>query len=381
MLMVCLHALPADVHHHLSIGSDVNCALNRYVVKHYTLAYFLLTALITSHTTGAQQKYQPAPDATGKWVYTYLNEPAGSYRSDANYVLSAAELAAFRKKINAVVEILHSNSVAQHPVGFNPTIQAGIWVNASQVNYKPALTAGRIPVAEIVLRFCILHKETATGNLRPDCMEVEHCDVFLNNLSHTIPAMVYSNHLLSASDTPRDSAFKKLNAVFTAPQMVKSLAQGVTLYDNGVIIAAGTQRPYWLPVTAGELFDLQVRYWTLASKEEGNTLMLDMILEERKSFSEAQLRMPAYYGEHPASLITVQPNTMPYMRLNPAYFDKTIPRTALQLITVKVNKDILVPGFNKESYRQGEHYMDILRYYEFSNAIDGGQLRSLLDVQ
>jgi hypothetical protein len=54
--------------------------------------------LLVPFFTGAQKKYKPAPDAPGIWNYSYINESKGSYRSDANYVLSPAELTSHQKE-------------------------------------------------------------------------------------------------------------------------------------------------------------------------------------------------------------------------------------------------------------------------------------------
>lgn len=42
-------------------------------------------------------------------------------------------------------------------------------------------------------------------------------------------------------------------------------------------------------------------------------MFLDIIEQEKKSFSEADLKLPAYNGENPASQITIHPNNRPYM--------------------------------------------------------------------
>ncbi len=346
-----------------------------------TYPLLLLPFLIFFVPVSAQKKFKPAPDAPGKWNYNYLNEAKGGYRSDANYVLSATELAAFKKKINEVVETLQQNPVTTNPIGYEPMATAGIYANMFLYKYNPANLAGRIPQAEIVLRFCILYQETATGKLSKDCMEVEHCDVWLNCIDRTVNSSGYHSYEAIGPKKPVDEAFGKMNEVFQAPEVFQTLAEGVILYTNGVIVVARKDRPYWIPVTAGEYFDLQIRYWTLKSAEEGNSYFLDMLKKEKESFSEANLKLPAYNGENPASLITVIPNNRPYMRFNPAYFDKKIPRTSLQLLTVRINSDLLIKGFDPKQYLKGEHYMDILRYYEFSKAIDAGKLKALLDVK
>lgn len=60
--------------------------------------------------------------------------------------------------------------------------------------------------------------------------------------------------------------------MFQAQEITKKLAEGVILYSDGVIVAASTQRSYWIPVTVGELFDLLINFWQLTSKKEGNTM-------------------------------------------------------------------------------------------------------------
>lgn len=344
-----------------------------------TYYLFLLLQFISFVSASAQKKYKAVPEAPGKWSYTYLNETKGGYRCDANYVLSAAELATFKRKIDEVVETLKQNPVTANPVGYEPTATAGIYANMFLYKYNPANTAGRIPQSEIVIRFCILYQETTTGKLNKDCMEVEHCDVWLNCIDRTVNSSGYHSYEAIGPKKPLDEAFGKMNEVFQAPEAFQTLGEGVTLYTNGVIVVARKDRPYWIPVTAGEYFDLQIRYWTLKSEEEGNSYFLDMLKKEKESFSEADLKSPAYNGENPASLITVAPNNRPYMRFNPNYFDKKIPRTALQLLTVKINSDLLVKGFNPKQYLNGERYMDILRYYEYSKAIDVLKLKKLLD--
>jgi hypothetical protein len=342
----------------------------------------LLVALLIliPSTVGAVDKYQPASDAAGKWSYTYDNDSKGSHSGDANYALSPAEMAAFKGKINEVVEALHQNPVTLHPIGFEATVRAGISVGAHLFNHDPALMAANIPAAGITIQFCPLYAEVATGNVHKGCIEVAHCDVGLNTPYYTTSVKSYLNASGDGYDKAIDDASKRVNEVFQARKALKALAPGVTLYSDGVIVAAGTERPYWIPVTAGELFDLQINYWTLRSKKDGNTVVLDMIKKEREKFTAQDLKSPAYHGENPISLISAKPNDKPYMRFNADYFDRKIPRTALQLITIRVNPDICDPGFDEKNYK-GENAMDILRYFQFSKAIDGQKIRALLDVK
>lgn len=336
-----------------------------------------LLAILFSIISFSQNKYKLAPDAAGKWDYSYINEAKSSYRSDANYMLSASELATFKKKINSVVETLHQNPVTSNPVGYEATVTACIYANMYRYKYNVANLAGMIPHSEIVVRFCPLYVEVATGKYRKNCLEVFHCNVWLNDIEQTVSGAQIFEPIDKSN--PHDDAAAKRNEVFQAPEVYKQLSEGVTLYTNSVMIFAKPGKPYWLPVTAGEYFDRLIKYWTLESEKEGNHLFLDMLLKEKEKFSEEDLRKPAYNGENPVSQITVKPNERPYMRKNPDYFDKTLPRTAVQLITINVNSDLLDKNFDPKHYLKAETYMDILRYYEYCKAIDVEKIKSLLD--
>lgn len=345
----------------------------------YAATLFTSVAMLP-FTSTSQSKYKYDPDAPGKWTYTYLNESKGGYRSDANYVLSAAELSIFKKKINSVLETLHKNPVTQNPVGYEATVTAGIYANMFRYKYNPANLSGKIPASELVIRFCPLSREIATGNLRKDCIEVEHVTAWINYLESTVAGV----KIVEVIDkrNPLDDASEKMNEVFQAPEILKKIDDYTTIYGNGIMVIASPGKPYWVPVTAGEYFDLQIKYWTLNSEKEGNSLFLDMILQEKKGFTQEQLKMPAYNGENPASLITVSPNERPYMRFNPDFFDKKIPRTSIQIISLTVNKDIFIQGFNPQTYIHDENrYTDILSFYQFSKAIDVQSLEALLDTK
>lgn len=355
----------------------MNFTLYRTKVSSFTLFVLLILLALTS---AAQSKYKYDPAAPGKWTYTYLNESKGGYRSDANYVLSPAELAVFKKKMNAVLETLHQNPVTQNPVGYEATVTAGIFANMFRYHYNPANLAGKIPVSELVIRFCPLSREIATGNLRKDCIEVEHVTAWINYLESTVAGVKIMEDIDKRN--PHDDAFGKMNEVFQAPEVLKKMDDYTTIYGNGIMIIANPSRPYWIPVTAGEYFDLQIKYWTLESEKEGNSMFLDMILQEKKGFTAEQLKMPAYNGENPASLITIVPNERPYMRFNPNFFDKKIPRTSIQMITLTINKDIFIDGFDPKQYVQPvNRFTDILSFYNYSKAIDVKSLEALLDVK
>lgn len=137
----------------------------------------LCIAVAESFPHQCTKKISESARCAGIWNYTYLNEQKGGYRSDANYVLSPAELTTFKKKIIAVLETLHQNSITLKPIGFEATVSAGIWANMYRNNYDVKKLAGKIPMEENIIRFCPIATELATGKIVKNCIEVEDCDV------------------------------------------------------------------------------------------------------------------------------------------------------------------------------------------------------------
>lgn len=201
-------------------ADEVTCQQSSGIfLKMKPVLYPLL--LLSPFLTSAQKKYQKAPDAPGIWNYTYLNEQKGGYRSDANYVLSPAELTTFKKKIIAVLETLHQNSITLKPIGFEATVSAGIWANMYRNNYDVKKLAGKIPMAEMIIRFCPIATELATGKIVKNCIEVEHCDVMLNNPDHNIKSVL--NYTGDGYNKEINDAANKLREVFQAPEITKNL--------------------------------------------------------------------------------------------------------------------------------------------------------------
>jgi len=328
----------------------------------------LLFTVFLSFSLQAQDKFVPAPDAPGKWSYQFYTEPEkGGYRSQQNYALSSEQIKVFRTKMDEVAEALHKNPVLLAPLGFEPTVQGSIWSDVWAIRYKTELLSKSRVLGEVVLRFCPLFRN-AQGSTRKNCIEVEHADVMINSARHTttnwenFSGLELSEKLI-LSDEPQ--------VAFIRPAIVKKWENGVTAYENNLIIIS--RKPdYWIHVTAGQMFDLQIRYWTDFEKKEGNSLILDMILKDRDRFTREELALPAYASFESAGKVTVIPNQQPWLRFNPAYFDPALTRTAVQLIAIRT----LTNAFYQENPSTG---VDYTAHFNFVRGLDPGLWLSLLD--
>ena len=101
--------------------------------------------------------------------------------------------------------------------------------------------------------------------------------------------------------------------------------------------------------------------------------MLDGIRQEFTGLSEAQLKSAAYYGGM-FSGITAEPNDAPLFLFNNNYFDRSKPKTAVQLIVFPIDADY----FRKESDFI-PNSVGYLRINQFLHSLDPAVLVKLID--
>ncbi len=330
-------------------------------------SWSLLMFAFGTFSLSIAQNSVPATDLPGKWEYQYYTESGkGGYRAEANYELTPAELTAFRKKIGDVVEFLHQNPLTKEPIGFKATVKGSIWTDMYEYRKHPVLWKQLSPQGEIILQFCPIYKNKTTGKLYENCIEVSHLDVLLNDLNST---------------TGGFNTYKKGNEfirVFQSPVVYKTYAPGVVAYENGTVIISNPDRPYWIPLTIREYFELEIKFWEEQAVKDGNTYALDFAKRDYAAFTPEELDMTAYVGAQTnfsMILATTRPSDKKWMKLNLDYFDKTLPRNALQLITIHTLPDAVMQEFTPTLGNTDYGY-----HFRFTRQLNVTEMAKLLDV-
>ena len=118
----------------------------------------------------------------------------------------------------------------------------------------------------------------------------------------------------------------------------EELGNGVDRYISEVIVVYNPDRPpYYLPVKFRELAELKIEYWKLHPDKLQSDMILPMIEAEYAGISETECDGWAYNNTHDERLpflgITPIEGPQPVVRLNPEYWDKKLPRSAIQFLT------------------------------------------------
>lgn len=340
-------------------------------MNHVVIAF---TTLCVVSAVRAQSTF--ALDQRGEWSYQYYTEQGvGGYRSELNYSLSKEQLASFKKKIQQIVDCLRNNPTVNPPMGFEPTVQGSVWADANAYHHNPVLMKDKIAEAEIILQFCPLYKNTKTGKVSKGCIEVSHLDVLVNN----VMSAMWNFEYLSTEDYQKtaDNTRKEKYLLVQQPTIIKTIAPGIVVYDNGSIVISDPDVPLFVPITVKDYFDLAIPYWEKQAKADGNDMVLDYVKKDKAAFTAEELKMPAYFGPQTNSsmiLVTSRPTEKAWMKINPAYFDKSLPRSAVQLIVIRT----MVEAFVSPKPPEGE-VPDSRFHYLYTKAMDVQCLAKLLD--
>lgn len=131
---------------------------------------------------------------------------------------------------------------------------------------------------------------------------------------------------------------------FTVPCNKRTIAPGVDVYNDwNYVIYDPARRDYWIPVTVNEAF-ASAREFNAKEKDPVAAKYLQDFLEKEWNDIPAEYRdKPAYFGGG-ISRVTYKPGYgdqenifPPIMKVNPAYWNKSLPKSAIQFITFQMD--------------------------------------------
>ena len=170
--------------------------------------------------------------------------------------------------------------------------------------------------------------------------------VELNNLSHFAKKGTYGFNSQKPSEKPKEgfnyekweSVAAKIRECFFIPGPKEELGNGIDRYGSEVIVVYNPERPpYCIPVKFRELAECLINYWKFHPDKAQSEMMTKMMEDEYAKIPEAELDGWAYnntYDERcPILQITPIAGPLPVVRLNPEYWNKKLPRSAIQILT------------------------------------------------
>jgi hypothetical protein len=245
------------------------------------------------------------------------------------------EADAFHQNVKKVAEWFHQKApVLTNPKGFDIWVYlTGYWDKKYKI--QPGNYGRR---CELNFDFRMFYREGGIWTVEPP-----HWSFEINNTetghgtNSNLPG--WDNTKDSESlEKPMDKAAADLNDLFRTFPFVKDIAPGVRLYGGGNLIVFNPDRPhFWLPVTVRQVAELKLAYYSLIEVH-----LLPYLKEEIAKLNEAELNAWAFSGNQELFVLNVHPeledktseNGGQLMRFNPEYWDRSLPQTAIQFISL-----------------------------------------------
>jgi len=130
----------------------------------------------------------------------------------------------------------------------------------------------------------------------------------------------------------------KLTDLCYVPGKKETIADGIDRYGSDFYVIYNSSRPaYWQPVTIREAFTLLIDFWKKHPHKMEADLMLNLIEPEYAKYSESEKDGPAYSGG--IGGIGSDSKSTPIMRINKEYWNRKLPRSAIQIMSFNVPSD------------------------------------------
>ncbi len=134
-----------------------------------------------------------------------------------------------------------------------------------------------------------------------------------------------------------DKATVALRELFYLPGVKKTISPGIDRYGDNLIIFKPDRPEYWQQVTIREVFRLLLNYYKLDPDKIAKETMVSVLENEFSNFSEMEKDRFAYFG-NPESISRIGSvkNETPVMRPDPVYWDRKLPRSAIQFMWLEI---------------------------------------------
>lgn len=270
-----------------------------------------ILGFLTIHISTAQE-LPLVPDKSGSFEIVKRTDyvPAG-------FGFTKAEIVGNLAKISEVVELIKQNPVLAGMKGFNGRARIYNVLYDGKCSYGVS--------ARISFEFSSFFR-LKNGNTTFNAIEPPEWSLYINNASSLGSGFATNN--ISEGTCYLTSTFNK-----------KTLAPGIDVYDDEVfVIYNATRPPYWIPVSVGEAFAAARREMEKEKDEISLKYLKEFFDKEYNMVPIADHNKPAYFGGG-ISRVSSKPGIIenenlfpPIMKVNPGYWDKNLPRSAIQFI-------------------------------------------------
>ncbi len=214
----------------------------------------------------------------------------------------------------------------------------------------------------------------------PSRISFEFCSWFMNKagtpVRNTIEPPEWSV-IINKQRVHTIGNFEPDKTYFTVPSNKETIMPGIDVYDGEIYFVYNPDRPsYWLPLTIGQAFDKMKAYWKKSPDKFTAEQFLKMIETEYAQTPKEDMTKPAHNkGDIGA---TTDPNFPLIVRANPDYWNKSLPKSAVQILSFRmVNNKKFLQSRREEALTQNSISYQL---YRFEESLNLDTVKSLLPI-
>lgn len=290
-------------------------------MKH--LVIVILTIIVFVKNTSAQE--------SGK----YLPNKPGTAKTESNlWQYEGIEKATYEKNLAKVAGwFISENKVLLQPKGFD----LHVWYfGMYDENYRKRDCNYGIR-SEVRFDFELFF--LANGKETKWTIEPPDLQIFINNTAtgHGSNFCNYEGYKVQvdepALEVPLENAIAGLCDLFVVFPLDEEIVPGVRLYGDGNLVVFNPDRPpFWVPVTVKEVMDLMMAFYNIRPTDQ--QFVYPYLKQAYDKMTSDELNSPAYNGGDPVFGVTAQEEGLQIMRFNKDYWDRSLPKTAIQFMMI-----------------------------------------------
>jgi hypothetical protein len=325
------------------------------------LAIIMLCALVQQSNAQDEILLSDKP-GTFKITYgTLIGYGPDQYGNSCDFTKTESD--AITKNLVSLVEIFRRNPVLKDIKGFD----GYCYLNSGRCSTKFGYGVPSTPCFFFEVWSLRKGKEVKQTSEPPQWrFEVNMTEKFCSNgFNVSDYSNAYNPTNPAFSEKGANSSAVALRELFFLPGVKEEVSPGIDRYGDNLILFNPDLPEYWNHVTIREAFRLLIDYYKLDPDKIAVETMVPMLENELSNFSESEKDGFAYLGsQESVSRIGSARNETPVMRPSPDYWNRKLPRSAIQFMWLEIPpKEIVKSKMDDRWKRQdGYYYVSRLLY-------------------
>jgi|GEM_PF-356955 len=332
----------------------------------------VIFSLFQNGISAQDKKLLTEKPGTFKITYGTLNgQGPDQYGNSCGY--TKAESDAATKILVSLVDIFRRNPVLKEAKGYD----GYCYLNGGRCNTKFGYGLPSTPCFFFESWSLRKGKEVKQTSEPPQWrLEVNMTEKFCGNgFNVSDYSNAYNPTNPAFSEKGANKSTVALRELFFLPGVKEKVCDGIDRYGDNLILFNPERPEYWSQVTIREVFRLLMDYYKQIPDKIQVETMIPMLENEFSGFSEAEKDGFAYFGRpETISRIGSEKNETPVMRPNPDYWNKKLPRSAIQFMWLEIPPNEIVKSKMDERLKRQDGY------YYVSRLLDELDVNTLIPV-